>query len=109
MKKNYFRKQSTYCNIMEGRPCRAACFDWEFIDVAKTGPAARRGTFRERKNFLKMIERLNFTIYMYPTNKKTIITRNLPKQNFIEELKRCEYGVECIYIYITLLYFWPLY
>lgn len=82
--KKIFREPSTYCNIMEGRPCRAASFDWNFWQVAITGPAERGGIVYERILFERMIKELNFTIY---TSKKQE-TRNLPKRNFIKELKK---------------------
>lgn len=90
--KKIFREPSTYCNIMEGRPCRAASFDWNFWQVAITGPAERGGIVYERILFERMIKELNFTIY---TSKKQE-TRNLPKRNFIKELKKCEYGIEWV-------------
>nr|XP_034328281.1 uncharacterized protein LOC105346032 isoform X2 [Crassostrea gigas] len=80
------KEQSTYCNIMEGRPCRAACFDWDFRNVAITAPAEREGIFNERQRFVMMIKNLNFTIY--PSEKEVKVTRNLPKRNFIKELKK---------------------
>nr|XP_034328253.1 uncharacterized protein LOC105325615 [Crassostrea gigas] len=80
------QKQSTYCNIMEGRPCRAACFDWDFREVAFTGPAKREGIYYERQKFMTMVKELNFTIY--PSEKEVRVTRSLPKRNFIKELKK---------------------
>lgn len=79
---------------MKGRPCRAACFDWDFREVAISGPAKREGIFLERPKFVKMIKELNFTIY--PSEEEVIVTRNLPKRNFVKELKRCEYGIEWV-------------
>lgn len=79
---------------MKGRPCRAACFDWDFNGVATSGPAKREAIFVERPKFVEMIKELNFTIY--PSEKEVKVTRNLPKGNFVKELKRCEYGIEWV-------------
>lgn len=87
---------------MEGRPCRAACFDWDFRNVAITAPAEREGIFNERQRFVMMIKNLNFTIY--PSEKEVKVTRNLPKRNFIKELKKCEYRVSIMLNYKFCLY-----
>lgn len=76
----------TYKNIMDGRTWRAAHFDWQFKVAGGSGPSSRDAILLERKKFVNMVQELKFTIYG-----DVKVTRNLSKQGFIKELKKCEY------------------
>lgn len=72
---------STYCHIMKEKPWRAALFDWQFENQRLS---ERGGVSRERLSFVKMLKRLNFTIYKEESIKET---RSLSKTNFLKELQ----------------------
>jgi hypothetical protein len=79
---------ANYNDVMKRKPRRAVNFDWDFYNVAENGPLQREAIRNERKLFNRMLEKLKFKIY---PESKEIVTRNLSKNRFIEELKKCKY------------------
>lgn len=69
---------------MKEKPWRAALFDWQFENQRLS---ERGGVSRERLSFVKMLKRLNFTIYKEESIKET---RSLSKTNFLKELQTCK-------------------